>query len=65
MKFLNFIVQEKEFSEEFCALKINTSKTEALNLSKNPVQCLLQFGVVSFNEVGKKVYVSWISFTSD
>ena len=45
-------------------MKISTSKTEVLHLSRNPVQCFLQVGGVSLKHVEKFKYLG-IAFTSD
>ena len=45
-------------------LKISTSKTELIHLLKNPLQCFLQVGGVSFKQVKKFKYVL-VAFTSD
>ena len=45
-------------------MKISTSKTERLHLSRNPVQCILQVGDVSLKQVEKFKYLG-VAFTSD
>ena len=45
-------------------MKISTSKTEVLYLSRNPVQCSLQVGGVSLKQVEKFKYLG-IALTSD
>ena len=45
-------------------MKISTSKTEVLHLSRNPVQCFLQVGGVSLKQVEKFKYFG-VTFTSD
>ena len=43
-------------------MKISSSKTEVLHLSRNPVQCSLQIGPASLKQVDKYL---WVAFTSD
>ena len=45
-------------------MKISTSKTEVLHLSKNSVQCSLLVGGVSLKQVEKFKYLG-VAFTSD
>ena len=45
-------------------MKISTSKTEVLHLSRNPVQCSLQVGGVSLKLVEKLKYLG-VAFMSD
>ena len=42
---------------DIAGMKINTSKTEVLHLSRNPVQCSLQVGGVSLKQVEKFKYL--------
>ena len=49
---------------DIAGMKISTSKTEVLHISRNSVQCSLQVGVVLLNQVEKfKCLV--VAFTSD
>ena len=45
-------------------MKISTSKTEVVRLSRNPVRCSLQVGAISLKQVEKFSYLE-ISFTGD
>ena len=45
-------------------MKINTDKTEALHLSRNPDQCVLQVNGVTLKQVEKFKYLG-VAFTSD
>ena len=45
-------------------MKISTSKTEVLHLSRNPVQCFLQVSGVSLKQMEKFKYLG-VAFTSD
>ena len=45
-------------------IKISTSKTEVLRLSRNPVQCSLQVGGISLKQVEKFKYLG-VAFTSE
>ena len=38
-------------------MKLSTSKTEVLHLSRNPVQCFLQVGAASLKQVEKFKYL--------
>ena len=48
---------------DIAGMKISTSKTEVLNLLRNPVQCYLQVGGVSLKQVEKFKYLG-VAFTS-
>ena len=47
---------------DIAGMKISTSKTEVLHLSRNPVQCSLQVGEVSLKQVEKFKYLG-VAFT--
>ena len=49
---------------DIARMKISTSKTEVLHLSRSPVQCSLQVGGVSLKQVKKFKYLG-VAFTSD
>ena len=49
---------------DIAGMKISTSKTEVLHLSRNPVQCSLQVGDVPLKQVEKFKYLE-VVFTSD
>ena len=49
---------------DIAGIKISTSKTEVLHLSRNPVQCSLQVGGVPLKQVVKFKYLG-VAFMSD
>ena len=49
---------------DIAGMKISTSKTEVLHLSRNPLQCFLQVGGVLLKQVGEVKYLG-VAFTSD
>ena len=49
---------------DIAGMKISTSKTEALHLSKNPIRCSLKVGGVSLKQVEKLKYLG-VAFMSD
>ena len=49
---------------DIAGMKISTSKTEMIHLSRDPVQCSLQIGVVSLKQVEKFKYLG-VAFTND
>ena len=51
-------------ARDIAGIKISTSKTEVLHLSRNPVQRSLQVGGVPLKQVGKFEYLG-VAFTSD
>ena len=48
----------------FAGMKISTTKTEVLHLSRNPVQCSMQVGSVLLKQVNKLKHRG-VAFTSD
>ena len=49
---------------DIAEMKISTSKTEVLHLSRNSVQCFLQVGFVSLKQVEKFKYLG-VALTND